>query len=212
MCPQHGYITAPEPRPSPEIAYFSGVNRMPKLRRHFRISLPTPEEPDHGPRERWQHSRRVFESTEQTGWLAARATEEHIIDVLVLMRRIGKRHSDAAFRLKLDYQRAGLEVRVSGRYSPVSSARDFFANIRERTDYEEAAYQRWRNALRALGAFFSDLVVSTVCHGVPPPSRAVKPLRDGLEKLADWYGMPEEGRANQPPKNSGKDIDDAAAR
>ena len=84
---------------------------------------------DHGTNGRWQHFGRTLELTEQAGMLVARATEEHIIGRLVLMRLFGKSAHDAAFKFKLDYQRATLEARLSSRYNPAFSARDFFSNI-----------------------------------------------------------------------------------
>lgn len=148
---------------------------------------------DTGPRERWQHSGRVLEFTERAGVLAARATEEHIVDVLVARRILDQRQRMAALRLKLDYQRAGLAPHVTGSYTPMRRGEDYFRHERERTDLEEAAYGRWRNAVRELGMRLSDAVISTVCNDCPPAPRATEALRQGLEKLARWYGLPDGG-------------------
>jgi len=187
---------------------------MPKRRRQpvasdrrFRRSKASG--PDHGTFERWQHSGRTLELTEQAGVLAARATEEHIIDRLVLRRLLSPSAREAAFKFKLDYQRAALEARLTGRYNPASSARDFFAGIYERSDFEEAAYQRWRNAVRELGIRLAGLVISVVCHDILPRPGDLAQLQKGLEKLVDWYGLPED---ETPAAPSGKNIDQTAAR
>jgi hypothetical protein len=123
---------------------------------------------------------------------------------------------EAAFRFKLDYQRAALEARLTGRYNPASGARDFFANIHERSDGEEAAYQRWRNAVRELGIVLSGIVISVVCHDLMPAPRDIPRLQKGLDKLADWYGLPDDPRS--PPSSerktgaSGNNIDQTSAR
>ncbi|NTU77726.1 MAG: hypothetical protein HGA90_07960 [Alphaproteobacteria bacterium] len=143
---------------------------------------------DYGPAERWQHSGRALELTEQAGVLAARALEEHALDVLALRRWITEAQRDAAFRLKRDYRAAGLEARVTGGYNPARVSFSPFGSWDERSDAEEAAYQRWRSALRVLGASFSDTVVSVACHDCMPPPELVFRLRRGLELLATWYG------------------------
>jgi Domain of unknown function (DUF6456) len=144
---------------------------------------------DHGTPERWQHSGRVLELTESAGILAARATEEHLLDILVLRGRISAVEREAALKFKLDYQRAALEARVTGRYNAASSARDFFAAIHERTDAEEAAYQRWRNALREVGKMLANILVSTVCFDRMPDPRDLPQLQGALKKLVEWYGL-----------------------
>ncbi|MGE3623712.1 MAG: DUF6456 domain-containing protein [Bdellovibrionales bacterium] len=174
-------------------------------RRYFReIAVP-----DRGPPERWQHSGRVFEPTDQAGLLAARATEEHVIDVLRLGGFIGQRASDAAFRLKQDFKRAGLEKHLVGSYN-CGVQSEFGAG--DRDDYEEAAYRRWRNALRAVGMLYSNAVVSVVCHDQWPEGRTVACLQKGLGRLADWYGLPESGAPDAPAGRSGDNVDNAAAR
>jgi C4-dicarboxylate-specific signal transduction histidine kinase len=171
-----------------------GDLRMPKPRRQpaatdrrFRAAAPFPA--DHGTPERWQHSGRTLELTESAGILAARATEEHIVDTLVLRGLIAPVERDAALRFKLDYQSAALEARITARYSPASSARDFFAAIHERSEAEEAAYRRWRNALREVGKICANAVISTVCHDRMPGPLALPNLQTGLKRLVDWYGL-----------------------
>ena len=100
---------------------------MPKSRRRpvsndrrFRRNNAT--QADYGTPERWQLSGRAYAPTARAGQLAGRATEEHLIDILVLRGLITPSEREAAFKFKLDYQRAGLAARLSGRYSPATTA------------------------------------------------------------------------------------------
>jgi hypothetical protein len=88
--------------------------------------------------------------------------------------------------------------------------RDFFA-AHERSDVEEAAYQRWRNAVREIGMILADAVISTVCHDRLPTPRNLLRLQEGLKKLADWYGL-DETETPASAKTSDENIDQAAAR
>ena len=106
---------------------------------------------DHGTPERWQHSGCTFELTDRAGILAARATEEHILDILGLKLLLNALQIEAGMKFKADYHAAAIAAHVTGSYSGLSSARDFFRAERERTDAEEAAYRRWRAAVRELG-------------------------------------------------------------
>ncbi len=69
-----------------------------------------PNAADHGPPERWQHSGRLLEITERRGVLAARVTEEHVIDILLLRGVLSKTQGTAAIKFKL-----GLSARRSRR-------------------------------------------------------------------------------------------------
>ncbi len=164
---------------------------------------------DYGPAERWQHSGRVLELTERAGVLAARVTEEHIVDVMVTKKLLTKSQSDAAFKFKLDFQRAAMAVQVTGRYNPVRSNKDPFRGERERSDFEEAAYRRWRHAVRELGLGLGSVVITTVCHDLPPKADEIAVLQRGLEKLADWYKLPKD---NSNPGGLNQPVDQAAAR
>lgn len=145
---------------------------------------------DFGPPERWQHSGRTMELTERAGILAARATEEHVVDVLKLKGLLDQSQSEAAFKLKLDFQRAGLAVNTTSRYNPERGNGDVFRGSRDRSDAEEAAYQRWRNAVRELGLSFSCAVIATVCHDETPSHADIPLLQKGLDQLVSWYRLP----------------------
>jgi hypothetical protein len=156
--------------------------------RRFRSNRPVA---DYGTNERWQHSGRMLEPTERRGILAARATEEHIIDIMVVRGILTPRQREAAFRFKLDYQSAALTVHVTSSYNPLSGGGDYAAGGRERSDAEEAAYQRWRNAVRALGLRFSGIVITAACHDLLPGPRDLILLQSGLERLAGLYRLAE---------------------
>jgi len=146
---------------------------------------------DHGPQERWQHSSRMMEPTEKAGVLAARALEECVLDIFVARGLIAAVHREAALRLRSDYQAAGLTVRVIGSYNPARSSFSPFGAWNERTEKEEAAYQRWRNAVRAIGIQFSDAVMTVACHDRMPGEQGMRDMKAGLAKLVKWYRMGE---------------------
>lgn len=148
-----------------------------------------PHPADYGTPERWQHSGKTMVMTEHAGILAVRATEEHVIDVMVLKGILDQSQSNAAFRLKLDFHRAGLAVNTVSRYNPIGGKSDFFRGVRERSDSEEAAYRRWRSAVRELGLDLSCAVIATVCHDETPAPADLPLLQKGLDQLAEWYKL-----------------------
>jgi hypothetical protein len=99
--------------------------------------------------------------------LAAKATESSVIDMLAARRVLRPSQVEAALKFRLDYQRAALARPVTGSYSP-STALDNFHVTRERTDAEEAAYQKWRNAVGKLGIQLSGIAISTICFDLVP--------------------------------------------
>jgi hypothetical protein len=144
---------------------------------------------DHGTPERWQHSGRAIQITDRAGILAVRATEENMLDVLALKKLLDEAQIAAGLRLREDYQAAAMAAHVTGSYSGASSARDFFRGEFERNEAQEAAYRRWRKAVMEVGPRLSAVLVSTVCHDIPPLPREVALLQGGLDQLVRWYGM-----------------------
>lgn len=144
---------------------------------------------DHGPAERWQHGGRTLETTDQAGILAARVLEEHRLDTLQLQGVLDVAQRDSGLRLRADYQAAHLMARVTASYAVARGAGQGGYSEYERTDAEEAAYQRWRNAVRALGLTDSRVVLAVCCHDETPPGHAYAQLRRGLRRLADHYGL-----------------------
>ena len=142
---------------------------------------------DHGTPERWQHSGFTLEFTDRAGVLAARATEEHILDILGLKLILSALQIEAGLKFKADYHAAAIAPHVTSSYSGASSARDFFRAEHERSPAEEAAYVRWRAAVGELGLRYSEAVIATVCHDAPPEPRDIPALQEGLQKLASWY-------------------------
>ncbi len=145
-----------------------------------------------GPTERWQHTGRVLELTDHAGVLAARALEECVLDVLVARRWILPVHREAALRLKRDFHGAGLDPHLSGSYNALRSAFTPYGPWDERTDEQEAAYQRWRQAVKAIGQIYSGVVITTAYYDLMISTARAKTLAAGLKKLADWYKLPEE--------------------
>ena len=144
---------------------------------------------DYGTPERWQHSGRTLELTDRAGILAARATEEHVLDSLVLCGLLDDSQRAAGLKLRLDYQRAALAAPVTSQYSPVGGRAAGMQPGRERNELEEMAYRRWRHALKELGIVLARPVLVTVCHDEWPQPGEIRLLQQGLEKLAKIYGL-----------------------
>ncbi len=151
--------------------------------------------PDYGTQERWQHSGRLLELTEQDGVVTARATEEHVLDVLVFRNWITALHRAAAFRFKGDFRAARLNTYVGANYKAHREPFCPFRTLNQRTNAEEAAYQRWREAVQALGMRCSDSVISVACHDLTPRDDQGVLLREGLEALVKHY----QAKAKNPP-------------
>lgn len=145
---------------------------------------------DYGPNERWQHSGRTLELTELAGVLAAKATEEHTLDVLVARGWITGQQREAGLRFKRDYHAAGLDPRLTGSYTPFRTNFSPFGSWSERSDPEESAYRRWRDALRILSPQAADLITTLACHDLMPHLKQAPLVREGLEGLRKHYGLP----------------------
>jgi Domain of unknown function (DUF6456) len=166
---------------------------MPKKRRRAPVATDrrfkkSPQHADYGPAERWQHSGRRLELTEAAGVLAARAIESSVIDMLAVRDVLSSSQTEAALKFRLDYQRAALMKPITGSYNSAAARGDFHKE-RERSDAEEAAYQRWRNAVRKLGLEASNVAISTICFDLVPTPRDILILQKGLERLVEWYGL-----------------------
>lgn len=144
---------------------------------------------DFGTHERWQHSGRTMEYTETAGVFAARASEEHVLDKLRLMKLLDDVARDAGLKLHHDYHMAGIESRLTASYTANRGMRGDAEARLLRNDVEEAAYQRWRNALRAVPPAMRDVVIHVACIGYAPSMMQVIKLKDGLFELARYYGL-----------------------
>ncbi len=144
---------------------------------------------DFGTMERWQHSGRTLEYTETAGVFAVRASEEHILDKLVLMKLVDELARDAGLKLHHDYHLARIETRLTASYSSIRGAPGDAEARFVRSDVQEAAYQRWRSALRAVSPAMRDVVIHVSCIGHAPSMMQLIRLKDGLFQLARYYGL-----------------------
>ena len=149
---------------------------------------------DHGTPERWRHSGCAFEPTDRPGILAARAIEEHILDVLGLKELLSSQQIAAGLKFKADYHAASIGARVSGNYAGPSNLPSYDRTLRERSDAEENAYRRWRDAVREMGLAYSSAVIATVCLDEAPKPQEMTKLQAGLDRLAGWYGLAAKAR------------------
>lgn len=145
---------------------------------------------DTGPTERWQHAGRLLVQPSPQSTYVAKVAEEHVVDIMVTKGLITETQSAAAMRLKADFQLAGLATRTIGRYAPVISDQPDHSRGRpDRSQAAEAAYRRWRHAVREIGGRTGAVVVDTACYDHMPALSGIALLQEGLDKLADWYGM-----------------------
>lgn len=163
--------------------------------------------PDTGPQERWQHSGRLVELTDQAGVCVARSSEESVLDVLLLKGQITVRQKEAALRLRADYLRADMGAHLVSSYSPVRFSHGYYCGIDDRSDAQEVAYQNWRRAVSAVGALYADRVIDVACEDMMPDDQQILIVQIGLYKLAKWYGIPERSE-----EELYDDIDKASAR
>jgi len=157
---------------------------------------------DHGTPERWQHSGCTFEPTDRPGVLAVRATEEHILDRLGLKLLLSARQIAAGLKFKADYHAAAIGARVTGSYAGPSNVPGYDRTERKRSDAEDAAYRRWRDAVREMGLAYSPPVIATVCLDEVPKPHVLSQLQVGLDKLAGWYGLTAKDRLQEMTKRS----------
>lgn len=142
-----------------------------------------------GPPELWQHTGRVWEYTETAGVFAARATEEHVLDHLLLMKLVKPEYREAGLKFHHDYMVARIEERVTASYASVRVAGRSSEARFERNDAQEAAYQRWRNALKPIPMHARDVLVHVCCVGILPRTAQLPALVTGLFHLSKYYGL-----------------------
>lgn len=144
------------------------------------------QRPDHGTQERWRHSGRVYELTDRAGVLVARVTGSTVLDGLFEKNLINMKERDAALLLKRDYLMAKLEQHTTSSYSGVrSTTYNPYSPALERTDEQEDAYMRWRDALCAVSLRFRNALVSAVCQEMHV--RCVHDLKCALMELVKHY-------------------------
>lgn len=148
---------------------------------------------DHGPRERWQHHDRLLVAGTGEGRdaVTARVAEEHMLDRLAARSIINERARTAGLLLRADYQAAHLENRIIASYNIVRGLNAGGFQPYERSDAEEAAYQRWRRAVQSLPLREGGAVQDVCCFDRVPDARTLAALRRGLERLGVWYRLNE---------------------
>lgn len=152
---------------------------------------------DQGTKERWVHSGRVFvPACDEAGTLLARVIDEDVLDQLLLAGSIRRAHRAAGWRLRTDFQDAGMGAHLVGSYSPVRCAFSIYGGGDERSDAQEAAHARWRRAVEAMGRPYAGVVVSAVCYEDSIGARQEAFLIGGLIKLARWYRALDGARTN----------------
>lgn len=157
------------------------VSRDKRFRRAHAADTGTPE--------LWQHTGRVWEYTDTAGVFAARATEEHVLDRLFLMKLVDEFAREAGLKLHQDYVLARIEARLTSAYTSVRvKGHDAEARL-ERSAVEEAAYQRWRAAIARVPQEARDIVIHVCCIGHPPVLGQLARMKDGLFHLARHYGL-----------------------
>lgn len=145
---------------------------------------------DYGTAERWQHSRRELVLTENAGIYAMRAGDECALDRWLGAGVITADEHEAGMKLRRDYHHgrvAQLAQRVyDGVRAPTPGA-GWHSRAELRDDVSEAAYRRWRTAIRAMGMRLSPLLIAVCCEdGALAWSRRGE-LRFALQQLHKHY-------------------------
>ena len=135
---------------------------------------------DTGPDERWQHSGRLYQITSRAGVLAVQASEECVIDVLLFQGHLTEVQHKAALRFRGDYFDAGLMPHLTASYSAVRVSGAYFVRASGRSDEQEDAYSRWREAIAALDLLFRDSVITVACLDITPNRVHLMPVQAGL--------------------------------
>lgn len=145
---------------------------------------------DHGTAERWQHSRRELVLTAQSGLYAVRATEECALDRWLAAGAISAEEHKAGLSLRSDYHHGRVAITAQPQYDGVrapSPGASWQSPGERRSELAEAAYQRWRNAIRAVGMRCSPLLIAVCCEdgALAWPRRSE--LRQALQSLQRHY-------------------------
>lgn len=159
-----------------------------KHRRKSKFSSQnTGTQADHGPTERWQHSGKTLTLTLSEGHITAKALEENALDILCLAKVISEKEKESGLKLNADFHAAGMASRVGSSYNPVRVNGPVYGAWDDRTEAEERAYKRWREALKAIPLALRNGVAMTTCYEQIPPSQFFPDLRKGLAALSDHY-------------------------
>jgi hypothetical protein len=125
--------------------------------------------------------------TARAGICVVRDADESVLDVFVARGLLEPEERDAGLELRRDYEKAKLRHSVVSSYSSVRSPYNPYGSSSDRTDEEEAAYKRWREALRFAGSVCSNVLVTVACDDMYPIDDQKKFLKHGLRSLVKWY-------------------------
>lgn len=145
--------------------------------------------PDKGPRERWQHSTQQIKVVEEGRSIVAYALEDCVVDFLFVHKLITGAEREAALRFRGDFMAAGMAPKCTAGYSSMVRISSGYTKQHERSEAEEQAYIRWRNAMRAMSGAVSGDVETAACYDKMPAPEKVAFVRVGLKKLIKFYGV-----------------------
>jgi len=111
---------------------------------------------------------------------------ETVLDILESKRIIDNKQFNAGLRFRSDFYSADITSRVTGSYSGVRNNTDFHKTP-EKSKIQERAYERWRAAVKDIGAAQSKVLISSVCYDAMPMPPELELLQDGLLRLAKIY-------------------------
>ena len=94
---------------------------------------------------------------------------------------ITKGEYNAAMTLKEDWYNAGMSPRLGSDYSPCAAASE-----EGRSEAQEKAYKRWRNAMKAL-TIHANIVSDVILFD--KTTLRIDILQDGIAKLKNYYGI-----------------------
>lgn len=146
--------------------------------------------PDYGPEERWQHVSRTLVLTEEAGLLAARVVTECALDLWLEAGAIHAEEHESGLRLRQDYQVGQVPQRTCRIYDSTHrppAGTPWLSPAERRSPQAERAYRNWREALRAVGARASPLLVRVCCEDFPLPWSRRADLQRALCRLQHHY-------------------------
>jgi hypothetical protein len=126
---------------------------------------------------------------EGAGSAPAFSMQRLVIDQLLHEQLLSRDEHCAALYLYQDFLSAGLAPRLVGSYCTTRGCTPGFNPHYPRTLVEEAAYQRWFEAMKAMGGFLAPIAEAAICHDRKPPPEYVAFLRVALQKLGKHYGL-----------------------
>lgn len=146
---------------------------------------------DYPTAERWQHSRRQLVVLEQGHVLAVRSEDECMLDRWLGAGAISADEHAAGIRLRSDYHQGRVPMLAHQVYEGTRSATlgGWQSPGESRSNGAEAAYRRWRHAIRAVGQRAASLLIGVCCEDGALAWTRRDELRAGLQKLQQHYSI-----------------------